>query len=135
MRQREHNASNEDDNILTARKDEHCFRTPVKLLQRLCRVQRVLAGTPQTGVAPRCNLTRESAGLQTDSNCDTTESNAEQPIMRGRVLLDKHSHGHSEPRTKHQFANKVTKPIRRFRAAKYTPRKSTSLFISCDKHT
>ena len=27
MRQREHNASNEDDNILAARKDEHCFRT------------------------------------------------------------------------------------------------------------
>ena len=79
-----------------------------------------------TGVAPRCNLTRESAGLQTDSNCDTTESNAEQPIMRGRVLLDKHSHGLSEPRAKHQFANKVTKPIRLFRAAKYTPRKSTS---------
>nr|DAZ77258.1 MAG TPA: hypothetical protein [Caudoviricetes sp.] len=46
--------------------------------------------------------------------------------MRGRVLLDKHSHGLSEPRAKHQFANKVTKPIRRFRAAKYTPRKSTS---------
>lgn len=28
---------------------------------------------------------------------------------------------------------KVTKPIRRFRVAKYTPRKSTSLFISCNK--
>nr|DAH76882.1 MAG TPA: hypothetical protein [Caudoviricetes sp.] len=54
--------------------------------------------------------------------------------MRGRVLLDKHSNGLSEPKPKHQIANKVTKPIRRFRAAKYTPRKSTSLFISCDKH-
>nr|DAV48304.1 MAG TPA: hypothetical protein [Caudoviricetes sp.] len=30
---------------------------------------------------------------------------------------------------------KVTKPIRRFRVAKYTPQKSTSLFISCNKHT
>lgn len=49
------------------------------------------------------------------------------------MLLDKHSHGLSEPRAKHQFANKVTKPIRRFRVAKYTPRKSTSLFISCNK--
>lgn len=86
MRQRERNASNEDDNILAVRKDgqsvsEQCCAAAT--------VRQSSAGACRhaaTGVAPRCNLTRESAGLQTDSNCDTTESNAEQPIMRGRVL-------------------------------------------------
>lgn len=72
--------------ILTARKDEHCFRTPVKLLQQLCRVQRVLAGTPQPGSLPAVTLRGNQPDYAPIETRDTTDSNAEQPIMRGRVL-------------------------------------------------
>lgn len=72
--------------ILTARKDEHCFRTPVKLLQQLCRVQRVLAGTPQPGSLPAVTLRGNQPDYAPIETRDTTDRDAEQPISRGRVL-------------------------------------------------
>lgn len=53
MRRREHNASNEDDNILAVRKDGQSVS---ERLRSCCNgfadVQRVLAGTPQLGSLP-----------------------------------------------------------------------------------
>ena len=100
MRQREHNASNEGDNDSDGSERRALFPNACEAAATALQSSAGDCRHAATGVAPRCNLTRESAGLQTDSNCDTTESNAEQPIMRGRVLPDKHSHGLSEPRAK-----------------------------------
>ena len=74
--------------ILTARKDEHCFRTPVKLLQRLCRVQRVIAGTPRLGSLPAVTSQPEYAPIE---KRDTTDSDAGKPSTRGRVMPVTHT--------------------------------------------
>lgn len=101
MRRREQVASSEDDNILAAWNRR---ATVSERLESCCNGLREFSGHLQMrrslGSLPAVTLAGNQPDYAPIDMRDTTDSNAEQPIMRGRVLPDKHSHGLSEPRAK-----------------------------------